>query len=124
VAQGANCQLFAYALLELYGITVPPWRSSELWTDTELSRQVTVLEPLDLMFWNRVPEAWGAHVGVYLGEGPAAHLSKAAGLPLLQSLEALAQRPEYRVLLGAKRVGCPTRQLLLSSPAREVPEQR
>jgi murein DD-endopeptidase / murein LD-carboxypeptidase len=103
VAQGANCQ-FAYTLLELYGLEAPPWRSSELWADTQLSRRVTVLEPLDLLFWNRTPEAWGAHVGVYLGEGCAAHLSKAAGTPLVQPLEAFAQRSEYRVRLGAKRL--------------------
>lgn len=104
MAQGANCQLFAYALLEFYGLEAPPWRSSELWDDTQLSCRATVLAPLDLLLWNRTPEAWGAHVGVYLGEGYAAHLSKAAGVPLSWPLGAFAQRPEYRVRLGAKRL--------------------
>lgn len=104
MVEGANCQRFAYALLEFYGLEAPPWRRDDLWTDTQLSRRVTVLAPLDLLLWNRTPEAWGAHVGVYLGEGYAAHLSKAAGIPLVQPLEAFAQRPVYRVRLGAKRL--------------------
>lgn len=83
---------------------MPPWRSRELWTDTCSSRRVTVLEPLDLLLWNRTPEAWGAHVGVYLGEGCAAHLSKAAGSPQVWPLRAFMRRPESRVWLGAKRL--------------------
>ena len=103
-ASGANCQLFAYALLAHYGISVPPWRSSDLWLDTSISDRVETLGPLDLLLWNRTPEAWGAHVGVYLGEGYTAHLSKKVGVPAVWPLERFLEEPGYRVLIGAKRL--------------------
>jgi murein DD-endopeptidase / murein LD-carboxypeptidase len=31
---GANCQVFAYAILQHFGIAIPPLRSSDLWADT------------------------------------------------------------------------------------------
>lgn len=103
-ASGANCQLFAYALLAHYGICVPPWRSSDLWADTSVNSHVTSFESLDLLLWNRTPQPWSAHVGVYLGEGQVAHLSRKVGFPALWPLERFLEEPEYRVLIGAKRL--------------------
>lgn len=36
LAEGANCQLYAYAFLTLFGRHVPAHRSSELWADPTL----------------------------------------------------------------------------------------
>ncbi len=104
LAAGANCQVFAYALLNHYGIVVPPFRSSDLWEDQTVSQRVTDLKPLDLLLWNRTTVAWGAHVGVYLGEGKAVHLSKQIGKPVIWSLARFMEEPLYHVFIGGKRI--------------------
>ena len=100
---GANCQRFAYALLAHFGRVVPPLRSSDLWEDTTHTRRVQTLQPLDLLLWSRDGAAWGAHVGVYLGDGHAVHLCRAVGIPAIWPLSRFEETPRYRVLLGAKR---------------------
>lgn len=102
--QGANCQLFAYALLRHFGLTVPPYRSSELWADEEHTRVVHDFEPLDLLLFTDNETAWGAHVAVYIGDGHLIHLSKDVGLPEVCSISELLKRPKYCRLLGARRV--------------------
>jgi lipoprotein Spr len=104
VALGANCQLFAYALLARHGLFAPHQRSSELWKDRERTRKVTELLPLDLLLFNRTPDAFGAHVAVYLGDERAIHLSKAAGLPRVDTLRDFARQADYACFIGAKRV--------------------
>lgn len=103
VADGANCQQFAYELLRHFGFGVPDVRSSELWADTEQTSPVEALEPFDLLLFSPDGRAWGAHVGVYLGEDRVVHLSKEAGLPEVRDLAWFRATPRYRVLLGAKR---------------------
>ena len=104
LTDGANCQVFAYALLQHFGLTLPPLRSSELWADTRFTRQVSDYRPLDLMLFNRTDAAWGAHVALFVGENKAIHLSAATVTPVLWQLEDFAMRDEYAVLLGGKRV--------------------
>jgi hypothetical protein len=104
VNKGANCQLWAYALLKHFGIEVPPFRSSELWEDTECSHAVQGLEPLDLLLFNATESSWGAHVAVYLGDDLVAHLSRHIGRPEVCALEQMLRNPKYRVLVGAKRI--------------------
>lgn len=104
LADGANCQRFAYALLRHFDREVPPLRSSDLWEDVVHTQRVTTLQPLDLLLWNRTPEPWGAHVGVYVGQQQAIHLCKAVGVPVVWSLTRFAGLARYRCLLGAKRV--------------------
>ena len=101
---GANCQVFAYALLQHFGIAVPPLRSSELWSDTRFTRRVSDYRPLDLLLFNRTEAAWGAHVALFVGENKAIHLSAATVTPALWQLEDFALQDEYAVLLGGKRV--------------------
>lgn len=101
---GANCQRYAYAVLAQFGLYLPPWRSSELWADAEATKQVNDFEPLDLLLFGPDGEAFGAHVAVYAGEGRALHLCQSVGQPVIWSLERFADRPEYRVLIGGKRV--------------------
>lgn len=104
LSNGSNCQLYAYAVLAHFGINLPPWRSSELWADAELTRQVPSFESLDLLLLNREAEPFGAHVAVYVGAGRALHLAKLVGEPAIWSLEAFAVHEEYRMLIGGKRV--------------------
>ena len=101
---GANCQVFAYALLQHFGIVVPPLRSSDLWSDTTVTRRVSDYRPLDLLLFNRTEAAWGAHVAVFVGENKAIHLSAATITPVIWRLEDFAMREQYAFLLGGKRV--------------------
>lgn len=104
LAQGANCQHFAYELLRHFGRAVPDLRSSDLWNDQRYTRRVVRLRLLDLLLFNRARRAWGAHVAVYVGRGRAIHLSKQVGTPIMWTLEEFAEHEHYRVFLGAKRV--------------------
>lgn len=103
VADGANCQQFAYELLRHFGFVVPDLRSSELWADTEHTVRVESLAPFDLLLFSPAGSAWGAHVGVYLGDEQVIHLAKEAGLPEVRPLAWFCEVPRYRVLLGGKR---------------------
>ena len=103
LSAGANCQLYAYAVLAHFGIELPPWRSSELWADTRLTDRVSQFELLDLLLFSHDGNAFGAHVAVYAGAGQALHLCKAVGHPVTWPLADFAARPEYRVLIGGKR---------------------
>jgi cell wall-associated NlpC family hydrolase len=101
---GANCQRFAYEFIHHYGRTIPDFRSSELWADTEYTAMAETLEPLSLLLFNNTPKPWSAHVGVYLGEGLIVHLSKQIGLPAIWRFACFLRRPEYACHIGAKRV--------------------
>lgn len=101
---GANCQVFAYELLKHHGIIVPDLRSSDLWEDTEYTEQVTDLKPLDILLWNKDDNAWGAHVGLYIGGNQVVHLSKQNNELAIWPLEKFLEKPLYRVFIGAKRV--------------------
>ncbi|GAA3117542.1 hypothetical protein GCM10010521_01560 [Streptomyces rameus] len=113
--RGANCQLFAYEVLRHFGLAVPALRSSELWADTQSTARVPVAQPLDLMLFNATDDAYGAHVGVMVGEGRVLHLCAEAGRPAVWGMTEFATRRRYRVLIGIKRVlgtaqdtvGCP-----------------
>ena len=65
ISLGANCQRFAYAVLGLFGKSVPPHRSSELWADPAFDH-VTRSDAydLDLVLFNPAAGSWGAHVAV------------------------------------------------------------
>jgi hypothetical protein len=102
--KGANCQLWAYALLKHFGVEVPPFRSSELWEDQAFSDVVQEFAPLDLLLFNDTERSWGAHVAVYLGDGVVAHLSRQVGRPEICAVEEMLQNPKYQVLVGAKRI--------------------
>lgn len=104
LSAGANCQRYAYAVLAHFGQSLPPWWSSELWEDTTWTFVVTTLEPLDLLLFNRTDDPFGAHLGVYSGQGAVLHLAKSIGIPALWPLTEFTQREEYRVLIGGKRL--------------------
>ncbi len=110
---GANCQRFAYEFVRHYGRAIPDFRSSGLWEDTEYTARTETLEPLDLLLFNKTRKPWGAHVGVYLGEGLIVHLAKQIALPAIWSFACFLRRPEYACYIGAKRV--------LLQPPRSIP---
>ena len=104
LSKGANCQHFAYELLRHFGKQIPNFRSSDLWEDNFSTFRVTSFEPLDLLLYNSVDCAWGAHVAVLLGEGQIIHLSKELIRPVIWRHEEFLNTPRYRCFIGAKRV--------------------
>ena len=107
--KGANCQLWAYAVLKHFGVHVPPLRSSQLWEDKEPTEVARELRPLDLLLFNGKNDSWGAHVAIYLGDDAIAHLSKKNGLPAICTMEEMFADPKYTVLVGAKRIKTPNK---------------
>lgn len=105
LAEGANCQLFAYAVLRHFGLAPPALRSSDLWADTAATTRVTAARhPLDLLLFNAADDPYGAHVGVWAASDRVLHLCAEAGRPAVWPLSAFAARPRYRTLIGVKRV--------------------
>jgi len=104
LTEGANCQVFAYTLLAHHGIELPLFRSSELWDDDQFTRVVTDFEPLDLLLFHETNQAFGAHIGVYVGDGYVLHLAKHRGLPIVETIAELQKHPRHRVFIGTKRV--------------------
>ena len=105
ISQGANCQRFVYELLRHFGKPLPPFRSRELWEDRTYTLNVSgEWKPLDLFLWNNKPEAYGAHVGLYMGGNQVIHLSKRVGFPEIRETEYFSDLPAYRFFIGAKRV--------------------
>lgn len=104
LADGTNCQGFAYAVLRHFGLALPSLRSSELWADKEFTRRVNDALPLDIAFFNPTNEAFGAHIGICAGKGSVLHLCKAVGRPAIWPMTAFSMWPQYRVFIGVKRV--------------------
>lgn len=107
MAQGANCQNFAYELLRHVGRHVPYLRSSNLWEDTEHTTIAAEPRALDLLLFNRSTNSWGAHVALHVGDDQAIHLSKKIGEPVVWPLARFREQAEYAVFIGAKRVKNP-----------------
>ena len=101
---GANCQVFAYAFLWYYGKFVPNYRSSELWADDEYTEEVTEFKPFDILLYHDKQDAYGAHVGVYVGQGRVLHLSKDHGIPKIERHHDLLKQKKYSCFIGAKRI--------------------
>ncbi|GCD41219.1 CHAP domain-containing protein [Streptomyces paromomycinus] len=109
VTAGANCQLYAYAVLRRFGRQVPPLRSAELWADTAATVRAEPPGPLDLVLFDageapERPAGYGAHVGVHLGPDQVLHLCKEVGRPAVWTYADFARRARYARFLGAKRV--------------------
>jgi len=104
VEGGANCQQYAYSLLRHFGFVIPDFRSSELWDDTLHTRVSSGMQQFDLVLLHHEPRSYGAHVGLCVGPGLILHLSRGIGVPALETLAELQQRPEYRYLIGCKSV--------------------
>ena len=103
IEESPNCQNFAYGILRHFGRSIPDFRSSNLWEDTEHSVVVSDYQPLDLLLFNWTQKSWGAHVALCVGEGEAIHLAKKLSAPAVWPIAKFSELPEYRVLIGAKR---------------------
>lgn len=101
---GANCQVFAYELLRANGISTPNFRSSDLWEDKLFTVKVTEFQALDIMLYNPDNNSFGAHVGVYIGEGKIIHLSYQNQKPEIIEHTLMSDNEKYRIFIGAKRV--------------------
>ena len=99
----ANCQTFAYAVLRDFGRTIPDFRSSELWEDDDCTFVVEHFGPLDLILFNRAPRAFGAHVGVFVGEEQRTASLASRRSPAVWRLHEFAEIASYRLLVGGKR---------------------
>ncbi|MEV5982185.1 hydrolase [Streptomyces sp. NPDC052114] len=104
LAAGANCQLYAYEVLRHFGLAPVSLRSSDLWDDTESTVRVPAPEPLDLLLFHASDDAYGAHVGVWVGDDAVLHLCAEVGRPVVWGLSDFTARERYRVLVGIKRV--------------------
>ena len=101
IAQGANCQRYAYAVLAAFGRQVPPHRSSELWAE-DLEHPAAA-QPFDLALFNADDESWGAHVAVVMGDDELLHLCAEEGRPVVWRWADFASRERYRTLVGLVR---------------------
>lgn len=102
---GANCQVYAYELLKEFGKEIPPLRSSDLWEDTIHTEKITKDFMLfDIMLYHYKTEAFGAHVGLYMGEGKVLHLSKGNDVPMIEMHESMLTQEKYIHFIGAKRI--------------------
>lgn len=101
---GANCQLFAYEVLRHFGYSIPAFRSSNLWEDKIYTDAVNDFLPLDLMLYHDKSIAYGAHLGVYIGEGKVLHLAKSVGKPEIRPHVDFALIDQYAYFIGAKRL--------------------
>jgi len=104
IAEGANCQIFAYSILRYFGAQIPDFRSSDLWEDEEYTSTVESYEPLDLALFNKTKEAWGAHVALFLSKEELIHLSEKQKYPAIWKLSDFLKLEEYRCLVGVKRL--------------------
>jgi hypothetical protein len=105
LGRGANCQRYAYAVLRYFGYELPPYRSSDLWADRVYTHVVEgALEPLDLVLFAADDDPYRAHVGLWTGDDGVLRLCRSVGVPSIWGLEQFAAQPEYRVLIGAKRL--------------------
>jgi hypothetical protein len=102
--EGSNCQCFAYGVLALFRLACPSLRSSELWEDTVGTFVVDLPQPLDLAFFNKDRNSFGAHIGLWMAEDEVFHLSREVGRPTVWTLDEFQMRPNYRMLIGSKRV--------------------
>lgn len=104
IESGANCQRYAYAVLGLFGISVPPHRSSELWEDPSfLHPGRGAARPLDLVLFNQERGAWGAHVALYMADNQLLHLCAEIGRPVVWGWEDFATRARYASVVGLVR---------------------
>lgn len=103
--QGANCQLFVYVLLKYFGLPLKKYfRSAELWKDIICTEKVSKLQPLDIVFFNKSINAYGAHLGLYIGNNKIIHLPRNIGYPVIWDLKEFKKNKKYRIMLGGKRV--------------------
>ena len=87
LADGANCQLFAYEVLRHFGLDAAGAAVERAVGGHGVDHQrVAVPRPLDLVLVNSSRDPWGAHVGVWAGDDKVLHLCAEVGRPALWDL--------------------------------------
>lgn len=100
----ANCQVYAYELLRYNNKSIPDYRSKELWEDTIYSTVVSwKYEPLDVLFFNKENNPYGAHLGVYIWDNKVLHNSKDIWKPAIFELDDFLRIEKYQFCIWAKR---------------------
>ncbi|MCP4522329.1 MAG: C40 family peptidase [Cytophagales bacterium] len=101
LALKANCQVYVYELLKSFGKQSLQLRSKELWEDIQVTQQVKEenLQPLDIMLYNNKEEAFGAHIGVYIGDGKVLHLSQGNNIPMIEEHKSMITKKSILTLL-------------------------
>ena len=102
--EGANCQLFAYGVLGLFGLACPALPSSKLWHDLDSTVIPEQPGPLDLVLFNATKDPWGAHLGVWMAPDEVFHLCKEVGAPVVWPMAEFSRRARYATTVGVKRV--------------------
>jgi hypothetical protein len=101
--RGANCQMWAYEVLDYFGFAVPDLRSDELWRDEVATQRISDSpKALDLVLYSVDHDAYGAHVGVWTGTA-IAHLCQEVGRPTVWAQADCDARARYAVRIGFKR---------------------
>ncbi len=101
---GANCQRYAYGILNLFGRLVQSHRSSELWGDPSLTHHGREdAQNLDLALFNDSDTAWGAHVAVVIGD-ELLHLCAEEGQPAFWSWCDFVGRRRYERVIGLAKI--------------------
>lgn len=104
ISTWSNCQVYAYELLRLNNKNVPDYRSSELWEDTIYSNIVSwEYEPLDILFFNKENNPYGAHLGIYIWNNKVLHNSKDIWKPAISEFGYFQEIEKYKICIWAKR---------------------
>ena len=59
--------------------------------------------PFDLILFNRAHSAFGAHVGVFVGDDSVLHLARRVAVPAVWNMRVFAETSSYGEIIGAKR---------------------
>lgn len=101
---GANCQVYAYELLRFNNKNIPDYRSRELWEDTIYSNIVSwEYQPLDILFFNKELNPYGAHLGIYIWDNKVLHNSKDIWKSSIFELNNFKEIGKYKICIWAKR---------------------
>jgi hypothetical protein len=101
LTRGANCERFVFELLKHFCYEVGPMRSSELWEDRLFTRRVPKRRPLDILMFKPHAGCLGSSSRIYLGSGPAIHLSKSVGEPAIWEVEDFSSLKPVGCCLGS-----------------------
>ena len=71
--------------------------------DTTHTFIVDQFAPLDLILFNRLSDAFAAHVGICLRSDAVLHLSRRVGTPAIWNRAAFVSISAIAVVIGAKR---------------------
>ena len=99
-----NCQMFVYEILRANGLTIPDFRSGQLWDDTLVARKIKKFKVFDILLFHHTKEAYAAHVALCIGNNRIIHLSKKIGYPVVWTMSEFLKTKRYKYFIGTKRL--------------------